>query len=376
MQIQDLPLLTPAMVSMPKYRQLAAIIEEYLQHTSPQPGEKFFTDRQLAKHFSTTVVTISHSLNYLCSKGLLVRRVGAGTFVSGQVNKTGKNRIGIFCHEMICSDNFYVTPILSRFGKFFSTSGYDVISFCASPADYRRLIAEYELSGVMIFVPKEEFAPEIAQLAAEGIPVISIGYAIPELRGTAFGTDHEASMSLAVDYLCRQGKKKIGLLHCHGHASSAVFLRGYQKAMWQHNLPQHPDWHFLIKYDNPHQSWEQFAECFSALQAIGEAPEAIIIGSVSQTGNIYYYAQQNNLRIPEDLSLLLCGDVNLAHENCLLPPLPVIRQKTDIIADNAAKALLNKIAGQSVASIQCAIPPELTIQEFGRQRMNYAPENS
>ena len=61
MQLQDIPLVTPTNDKMPKYRQIAAVIEEYLRCTKPVAGEKFFTDRVLAKHFSTTLVTVAHS---------------------------------------------------------------------------------------------------------------------------------------------------------------------------------------------------------------------------------------------------------------------------------------------------------------------------
>ena len=347
MQLQDLPLVTPASQTMPKYRQIAAVIEEYLSHAKPAPGERFFTDRVLAKHFSTTVVTISHSLNYLCSQGLLVRKVGSGTFIAGSAVKIGKRRIGIICHEMIHGEDFYVTPVLSRFGSFFADKNYDVISFCAPPADYRRLIDEYELSGVAVFVPKVEFAPEIARLHSEGVPIISIGYAIPELRGIAFGTDHEKSIDMAVEYLYNLGHRKIGLLHSEYHASSKVYSRGYQRAMWQRQLPIHPDWNLQVARDQ-----------LDALQLPSEdTPSAFIIGPAAYAEWLYSWANKMSLRIPEDISLICLG--NGEHLTRLTPPLTAVLQNLDAIADNAAGALLDQITGRKTGSWQCSVPPVL-----------------
>ena len=73
MRLSDLPILNPATADLPKYRQIAAVLEEYLQRANLPEGERFFSDRALAKRFSTTSVTISHSLNYLVNKGLLCR---------------------------------------------------------------------------------------------------------------------------------------------------------------------------------------------------------------------------------------------------------------------------------------------------------------
>ena len=355
MQLQDIPFVVPTNQKMPKYRQIAAVLEEYLRCAKPAAGEKFFTDRVLAKHFSTTVVTVAHSLNYLCSKGLLVRKVGSGTFVAGRAAGNVKRRIGIICHEMISNDNFYVRPMLSRFGGFFSEMGYDVISFCALPEDYRRLVDEYELSGVVIFVPKVDFAPAIKELHEGGVPVISIGYANPALPGIAFGTDHEKTIDMAVDYLYQLGHRKIALLNTD-FASTQVFLRGYQKAMWERNLPAHPDWHICLDPKSPVSRDEQLMQHLQKQQML---PTAAIIGSISYSGIVYRVIQQMGMAIPENFSLIGLG--NGRHLEEMEPPLTVVAQDLEKIADNAAQALFKKIMnGNTVeCDLDCAVPPLL-----------------
>jgi len=357
MQLHDIPLVTPASQKMPKYRQIATVLEEYLSCTKPAAGEKFFTDRVLAKHFSTTVVTISHSLNYLCSKGLLVRKVGSGTFIAAAAAKNSKRRIGIICHEMIHNDISYVTPVLSRFGKPFADGGYDVISFCAGPEDYRRLVDEYELSGAVIFVPKVEFAPAIAQLHSEGVPIISIGYAIPELQGIAFGTDHEKSIDMAVEYLYDLGHRRIALLHNEFHASNKVYTHGYQQAMWKRNLPIHPDWNLLINR-------EQLAGAQDLWQ---EMPSAVILGHIGYAGEFYRWANVRQLRIPEDLSVIGLGDNEFL--NSVTPQLTAVAQNLDAIAHNAAGSLLDQINGKKADCWLSSLPPILA------ERSSCAPIN-
>lgn len=81
MRLSDLPITNPVNTNSPKYLQIAAVLEEYLQRADLAEGERFFSDRMLAKRFSTTSVTVAHSLNYLVNKGLLCRRRGSGTYV-------------------------------------------------------------------------------------------------------------------------------------------------------------------------------------------------------------------------------------------------------------------------------------------------------
>ena len=356
MQLTDLPLVTPAMPEMPKYRRIATVLEEYLGRTSPAPGEKFFTDRALAKHFSATTITVARSLNLLCSKGLLVRKVGSGTFVGGTPLLSQKRRIGIICHEMIQGDETYVTPVLSRFGAFFTGRGYDVISFCAFPGEYRRLVDEYELSGVMVFVPRVQFADEIRRLHDEGVPVVSIGYAMPGLGGISFGTDHEKSLLLAVDHLHSLGHRKIAFLQPMDHASSGVFARGYRNAMWRHRLPLHPDWEISLDGQGANLIG-QMERYLSRLMEQGEMPTAIVIGRISYASIVYAFAQAHRLRIPEDLSLMGLGNAEyLCH---MSPPLSVISQNLDRIADEAALALFDGMSGVSGGHGESAIEPVL-----------------
>ena len=360
MQLQDLPLIMPINKKMPKYRQIASVLEEYLRCTKPAAGEKFFTDRMLAKHFSTTAVTIAHSLNYLCNKGILVRKIGSGTFVAGQATVNVKRRIGIICHEILRYDNYYVQPILSRFGNFFSELGYDVISFKAQPEDYRRLSNEYELSGVVIFVPKIEFTPAIKGLQADGVPIISIGYANPALPGIAFGTDHEKSIDMAVDYLYNLGHREICLINNMSAASSQVCLYGFQKAMWERGLPVHPNWHITLDGSLSSSKTEQLVCSLKSLQRV---PTAMIVGMAHYSFDAYRAAQQLGLRIPEDLSIIGLG-CGFALEE-LNPPLTLIAQNLDEIADNAAQSLLEKIVNGSNTENDtvCAIPPLLIERE-------------
>ena len=349
--ITDIPLVTSAMPKMAKYRQIAAVIEEYLVRTQPAEGEKFFTDRALAQYFSTTVITIAHSLNYLCQKGLLVRRVGSGTYIAGNAVKRIKSRIGIICHDMILEEGFYVSPMLSRFGGFFNERDYDVISFKASPCEYRHLIDEYELTGIMVFCPRPEFAETIAQLRNEGVPVVSVGYAIPELRGVAFGTDHSEIIKTAISYLYKSGHRKIALLHDSGHSCIDVFTHAYLQAMWQHQLPVNPDWNIVCNISEAHKLLE-------ALYKHGNAPTAVIIAQTSAALYVYNFCRQNNIRIPEDISLLALGDAEMFLQ--LQPPVSAIAQNLPVIADRAANALMDMILLKSdPENMHSAIAPVL-----------------
>ena len=349
MRLSDLPIINPATANLPKYRQIAAVLEEFLHRANLAEGERFFSDRALAQRFSTTPVTVAHALNYLVSKGLLCRRAGSGTYVGKRTNAPRSSRqIGIICHQMISSDSCYNEPVLSRFSTFFEERNYECISFKGDPAEWRRLIKEYELSGIMIFVPEKGFGSELAKLRAENVPVVSIGYAMPELPEISFGTNHSEAVKSAVDHLYAMGHRKIALVYNQAQSSGPVFAASYRQAMWDHQLPVHPLWEVdsnaLPRCGAP---FEKYADLWSVIQTqqnAGVMPTAVLAVNIFDAAALYNIAAQQDLKIPEDISLIAFDDPVFAAE--LNPPLTVVAQDLEHIALSAGAALLAMIEGK------------------------------
>ena len=339
-------IINPATKNLPKYRQIAAVLEEFLQRANLAEGDRFFSDRALAQRFSTTSVTVAHSLNYLVNKGLLYRRAGSGTYVGKRVSvRHSCRRIGIICHQMIVADSCYNEAVLSKFCTFFEKLNYECISFKGNPSEWRRLIKEYELSGIMVFVPEKGFGAELSNLRAENIPIVSIGYAIPELPEISFGTDHAEAVKSAVDYLCSAGHRQIAIFYNNLQASGPVYAASYRQAMWNHQLPVHPLWEvdtsLLPRCAAP---LERYADLWSIIQqqkAANIMPTAVLVPNIYDAAALYNIAAQHNLNIPEDISLIAFDDPVFAAE--LNPPLTVVAQDLDYIASSAASALLAMI---------------------------------
>ena len=361
MRLSDLPIINPANVNQPKYLQIAAVLEEYLQRANLAEGERFFSDRMLAQRFSTTSVTVAHSLNHLVSKGLLCRRRGSGTYIGKRVpDRNSRLRIGIICHEIIAPDECYVTPVLRKFSEFFDKCNCEAISFKGEPEDWRRLIREYDLAGVMIFVPKGDFKDEIIKLRQDDIPAVSIGYAMPELPGISFGTDHGATIRKAVEHLYTLGHRKIAVIYSKEQASGEVFERNYRQAMWDFQLPAHPAWSIDSAWENSRdieKSAERFWQIFSELRQQNDLPTALLVTNVLDAAPLYCMAKKYKLNIPGDLSLIAFDDPLFSSQ--LEPPLTVIGQDLDNIALNAASALLAMIESRDFSKTIIYKQPEL-----------------
>jgi len=66
---------------LPLYRQLAELLEDQIVQGRIGPGEKIPSEPALARQFRIGRPTARQAVDLLCSKGLVARRRGAGTFV-------------------------------------------------------------------------------------------------------------------------------------------------------------------------------------------------------------------------------------------------------------------------------------------------------
>src|SRR5215475_13480939 len=67
---------------VPRYHQIAQSLRERIAHGQPASGERLDNQRQLAREFGVTLMTLRHALELLERERLIARRHGLGTFVA------------------------------------------------------------------------------------------------------------------------------------------------------------------------------------------------------------------------------------------------------------------------------------------------------
>lgn len=335
MILNDLTFKNDCVSSLPKYKRLANSLEKWIKNSELPLGAKLPSDRQLAEHLNTTTVTINKSFKLLSKKGMLERKVGSGTYVTDSSSRTPRHlRIGIICHEIITSDPAYVNPVMSEFYKYWENTGYQIVSLNGTPEQYEKLIHDYELSGAMIFVPREEFSAKIKQLCDIGVPLVTIGgFANPELPEIAFGTDHIQAAALAVAHLQKLGHRRIGIIASDSKRSSNVLrIRGYESEMWNAGLPVKPEWRIVINDDSD-------GDELRIEMRQNDCPTAFIIATLSSVIPTYNVMNELNLNIGKDISLLGLDNTDFLEQ--LAPPLDTFAQKIKEFSLQAAIQLEN-----------------------------------
>ena len=323
--------------ALPKYQRMANCIEQWLGNSRLPKGTKLPCDRELAEHLGTTTVTLSKGLNLLVCKGLLERRIGSGTYIAdAAVPNRGLRRIGIICSEIIQFDPGYCNIVQEHFYRYWQERGYQLVSLLGMPQNYERLIQDYELSGVMCFVPKEEFHDDLVALYRRKIPFVSIGIRFDDLP-VSFGTNHEKVASDAALHLIGLGHRKIAMLYNSRTSSSLLRCRGYSRVMWEHGLPVNPDWLVDVSDDRTFDRLRMLLEP-------SDRPTALLADVAQPVPLIYETVRNLGLRIPEDVSVMGFTDQPyLAYMN---PPMTVFTQRIQEFTLLAARQLENLILHQ------------------------------
>jgi GntR family transcriptional regulator len=71
----------------PLYEQAANYVAARIERGELKPGQKLPAERDLAEEWGIGYQTVRRAMRELRERGLIVSRVGKGTFVSGDVNR-------------------------------------------------------------------------------------------------------------------------------------------------------------------------------------------------------------------------------------------------------------------------------------------------
>ena len=333
MNIDEINLTLTEETRLPKYQHLADLLGNWIADNHPAGGTRLPSERSLADSWGTTPVTVSKCLDILVRKGILARRAGSGTYITGKGITSQLLRIGMVAHEPIQSDDCYVSYVQQTFYGYWSGRNADLISLIRQPEEYEQAIREYNLAGIMVLAPQEEYVPKLKELISRGIPLVTVGVTLPELGYHSFGTEHSLVCEQAILYLRKQGHRRIGLL-TRQQANSATQERenGYLRGMWKEKLPVNPDW--IIRC--PHTELTSNGELIRQMTGPGRL-SALVLAGHTMILPLYDLCRKLNLRIPEDLSIIAFDDPLYAVQ--LTPPMTVFAQPVEDFTRMAAMQL-------------------------------------
>lgn len=208
------------------------------------PGE-----RELARRFGVNAKTIGKALTDLTTEGMLVRRVGRGTFVAGQENRdrvvgTRRRYLWLASSRLERDDVEFMFEFAR---KRLDAKGHHVSLEYVEP-DRRGEIAERclelgrlrSLAGLVLFssVPSRAL---LADLSRRHLPIVLCNARSLSIKAWCVIADYAMGAFELTEHFVQMGHERIFLvLDRQAKWSSALAQRGYHTAMGRHGLKPLP----------------------------------------------------------------------------------------------------------------------------------------
>lgn len=234
----------------------------------------------------------------------------------------------------------------------------DVETRPENDAVYANMLASKRVDGVVI-VPTVDPEPVLKILEAAGIPAIVFEKAVDSAVSVV--TDAELCARIVTEYLLGLGHRRIGLLREHVTAiDSWQRINGYTAALTEAGLEVDPQ---LIATAEPSVSGRIVEGSLAAARAILTArprPTAVIAHNDMVAIGVLSVAREMGLRVPEDLSIVGCDDVEAARYTD--PPITTLPLEPRNWGRVTARLLLDIMAGVEPPMLTVLLPRNLVIR--------------
>ena len=278
----------------PLYAAIAEHLESQVASGSLTNDERLPSTAELAKAYGTTISTLQQALSKLVERGLLRRSPKTGTFVDA--TRYGRRAMITFSFNPADMESHFYSPFLKGIEKEFLKRGIEwdchfELSAGGFTHSMKRLASTLE-SGRYSFILSVVYSQELLKWLERQsyAPVYTCAY-----------FNARKSVSDGLEYLARQGFKRIAFMHMGGDYDDGTFLlekEGLCDAAKRGISVEVLNWGRLL--DEAYIS----AKDFFTKTPKSEWPDAIFIHHDIVTKGALIAMTELDIKIPSDISLL------------------------------------------------------------------------
>jgi GntR family transcriptional regulator of arabinose operon len=337
-----------------KYRDILEKIQEDILSGRYTPGQRIPSETELVRRYGVSRMTVFRAMRELQTMGMVVRRVGSGTFVS-ETSNAKSHVFGLLIPELGQTEIFEVIcKGMMEAHEAFRHSllwGNSASKENEKEQDAEQLCQHYisqKVSGV--FFAPVEFSPGrlhvnrkiVESLDKARIPVVLLDRCLePYPRRSKcdlVGIDNRRTAYLATEHLVRAGAKRIAFLARPNSATTVdARIAGYREALQA--LSNSPNRHSVNLGDASDQKFVK-----AILKKDGA--DAFLCANDFTAGKLMHTLISIGQRIPEDIRIVGIDDVKYAS---LLPvPLTTQHQPCRDIGRTALAVMLDRIANRDL----------------------------
>ena len=332
------------------------------------------TIKDVAREAGVSIATVSYVLNDkldMVSEDTRQQVLSTAREMGYRPNVTARNLqakstglIGYAWH--IAPEELESSPMMAQFmfhlAQAVEAAGYHMLTFTHPPAEpvevYDDLIRSGRIDG-FVLAETRQADPRVAFLLECGIPFVCFGRTGNDWRFPWVDTDGRAGMRQAVEYLARQGHRRIAFLGWPPDSLSGNDrLNGYLDGMQSLAFPIEDG--FLIRSDYPDGEIDRILQSWQ--QAPPESrPTAVIVVADYIAIAVVRAAERHGFRIGETLSVV--GFDGLPIGQIIQPALTTLRQPMQTISQALLNLFQDAVNGAVGDKMSRLIKPELVIRE-------------
>jgi LacI family transcriptional regulator len=206
-------------------------------------------------------------------------------------------------------------------------------------------LASRSIDGLLLVPTSSGSGAKIRELIARGLPVVFVDRYVAGVAVDVVATDNQEAARHATSYLIGKGCRRLVCISFSDEASSAIDrVKGFRQALSQHGLAaqDHPVLH--VRY----AAGESVSAKLAAHLARSGVPDGILCTTDGFLIETVKFLRSQEVRVPGQVQVT--GGFFVSPWNEILdPPLPIVSQDYQRIADQAVRLLIERIEATAPA---------------------------
>lgn len=359
------------------YDRIYMTLKQQIQTGYYKPGEMIPSEQELMDLFGVSRVTTTRALRRLVSEGLIIRKVGAGTFVNEAIAQKGPddlsdeqlhsptNLIGLVIPH-IWGD--YSLSLLTTAERILQQRGMVLAVACSygrQDIELRRIeeMVSLNVRGLIVFpTDGTHYNAGILRLYVEQFPTVIVDKELPGVPFPYVTSDNYNGAKRLTEHLLELGHRQIGFLSISLEGTSTLSDRyaGFLDALRESDVVATPE-HYLDSLQLP-QEGEMYDEgqLDHLRNFVRDHPEvtAVFASRYEIAEHVYKVAKELGRNVPDDLTVVCFDGVS---------PTPTHWQFTHMaqdgrtVASEALRMLFDLLEGKVLNSNHITIPTKFHV---------------
>lgn len=339
-----------------KYGQIEEHIRKMINNGTYPVNSKVPSERDMAKTYNISVLTINKAITNLVNDELLYRVQGKGTFVS-EKKKTDRIIELLFVHPEALSNDEFHSPIFKGILDTAHKAGYEIISrhLMKSDASANFGILKKSPARARLLVGSGD-PRKINILLKDKIPFLIV-YAASDKPGARYiSVDLRDSIKDSISLLSSKGKNRIAYVGItHGDPGPDIDkFEIYKKTLDSLKIGVNPK---LVESAGHSQE-----DGYKAMKKIlsRAKPNGVILSCDVLAPGVYRAISEHGLKIPQDIGVIGCDDLEVGR--LLSPQLTTIYIPRREIGVAACEKIIESVEENKAINNEL-LPSRLIVRE-------------